>query len=261
MSRGSLTGYDNTDAASGEADQEVFLYDSTANAGAGELRCVSCNPSGARPLGRALAVKGLEGLWAAARIPTWQSQLHGSRVLSEDGQRLYFNSFEGLVSHDTNGQEDVYQWEAPGSGDCTQESPSFIESSGGCLSLISSGESPNGSELVDIGANGDDVFFKTSAGLVPQDSGLIDVYDARVDGGFPPPEEPQGPCEGEACAPPAAAPNDPTPASAGFRGAGNPAPEGKRLRKACPKGKRKVRKAGKTRCVKRQSKRHRRAAR
>jgi DNA-binding beta-propeller fold protein YncE len=249
MSRGSLTGYDNTDAVSKQADQEVFLYDATANGGAGELRCVSCNPSGARPVGRKLTQKLLETLWAAARIPTWQSQLHGSRVLSEDGQRLYFNSFEGLVSHDTNGQEDVYQWEAPGSGDCTAQSPSFLESSGGCLDLISSGGSPNGSELVDIGANGDDVFFKTSASLVPQDSGLIDVYDARVGGGFPPPEEPPGPCEGEACAPPAAAPNDPTPASAGFRGAGNPAPE-RRLRKACPKGKRKVRRAGKTRCVK-----------
>jgi hypothetical protein len=259
MSQGSPTGYDNTDAVSGEADREVSLYDSTANGGAGELRCVSCNPSGARPVGRLFNVPGLakSSVAVAARIPTFQSQLNGQRVLSDDGRRLYFNSYEGLVSHDTNVQEDVYQWEAPGSGDCDEESPSFLKSSGGCLSLISSGESPKGSELVDIGTNGDDVFFKTSAGLVPQDRGLIDIYDARVNGGFPPPEEPPAPCEGEACAPPAAAPNDPTPASAGFRGAGNPAPEGKRPRKSCPKGKRKVRKSGKTRCVKRQSKRHR----
>jgi hypothetical protein len=249
MSRGSLTGYDNTDAVSEQADAEVFLYDSTANGGAGKLSCVSCNPSGARPAGRRLTQKLFETVWAAARIPTFQSQLNGQRVLPDDGRRLYFNSYEGLVSHDTNGQEDVYQWEAPGSGDCTQESPGFLESSGGCLSLISSGESPKGSELVDIGTDGGDVFFRTSAGLVPRDSGLIDIYDAKVGGGFPPPEEPPAPCEGEACAPPAAAPNDPTPASAGFRGAGNPAPEGKRPRKSCPKGKRKVRKAGKSRCV------------
>ena len=47
----SLTGYDNTDAASGEPDAEVYLYDAEPAASA-QLRCVSCNPSGARPSGR-----------------------------------------------------------------------------------------------------------------------------------------------------------------------------------------------------------------
>src|SRR5690606_30207752 len=42
-----LTGYDNIDSASGKADAEVFLYDAEAR----DLRCVSCNPSGARPRG------------------------------------------------------------------------------------------------------------------------------------------------------------------------------------------------------------------
>ena len=42
------TGYDSTDAASGEADTEVFLYSAADD----ELDCVSCNPSGARPAGR-----------------------------------------------------------------------------------------------------------------------------------------------------------------------------------------------------------------
>jgi hypothetical protein len=253
MSVGRLTGYDNTDAASKQADAEVFLYDATADGGAGKLICASCNPSGVRPTGQPLPqLQGAPSLlWAAARIPYFESSLYGQRVLSEDGRRLYFNSHEGLVSRDTNGQEDVYQWEAVGSGSCqSTASPSYSPPNGGCLDLISSGESPNGSELVDIGTNGDDVFFKTSSGLLPQDSGLIDIYDARVNGGFPLPENPPAPCEGEACAPPAVAPNDPTPSSSAFHGAGNPAPEGK-PRKGCAKGRRKVRRAGKTRCVRR----------
>jgi NHL repeat len=259
MSRGSLTDYDNTDAVSKQADQEVYLYDSTANGGDGKLICASCSPSNARPVGQQLTQKLYEGDWAAARIPGWESQLYGQRVLTDDGARLYFNSFEALVSRDTNGQEDVYQWEAPGSGDCTTKASSYAQSNGGCISLISSGESPKGSELVDIGSNGRDVFFKTSASLVAQDKGLIDIYDARVSGGFPPPPEPPAPCEGDACASPTAPPNDPTPASAGFRGAENPKPQGTSPRKACPKGKRKIRRAGKQRCVqqkKQQRKRH-----
>ena len=44
MSDRSLTGYDNRDAASGQPDTEVFLYDEAT----GQLKCVSCNPTGAR---------------------------------------------------------------------------------------------------------------------------------------------------------------------------------------------------------------------
>ena len=47
MSERSLTGYDNVDAASGQADEEVFLYDAVT----GGLSCVSCDPTGARPHG------------------------------------------------------------------------------------------------------------------------------------------------------------------------------------------------------------------
>ncbi len=41
QSRAPLTGFDNTDAASGKADVEVFAYEA-----GGELLCVSCNPAG-----------------------------------------------------------------------------------------------------------------------------------------------------------------------------------------------------------------------
>ncbi len=216
-------GYDNTDIASGEADAEVYLYDATADGGSGKLRCVSCNPSGARPGGQEYGegVNGNPPPWAAAIVPRPQTQLYQSRYLSDDGSRVFFNSFDALVLGDTNGRMDVYQWEALDSGGCGKESPSYAPGSEGCLSLISSGQSPADSEFLDAGPSGDDVFFTTAEGLLPQDYGLIDVYDARVNGGFPPPPDPPAACEGEACQGPLQAPNDPTPASAAFQGAGN----------------------------------------
>jgi hypothetical protein len=224
MSRGSLTGYDNADVASAKPDAEVYLYDATANGGAGRLDCVSCNPSGARPAGRRTDARtdpqGAE-FWTAAAIPGWESQVQPSRVLADDGSRLFFESFEALVVADTNGAQDVYEWEAAGSGDCTEESGAFSPSAGGCVSLISSGESPKDSEFHDASADGRDVFFTTGSSLLPQDIGLIDLYDARAGGGFPPPPPPVPACEGEACQGPLAPPNDPTPGSSSFEGAGN----------------------------------------
>lgn len=245
MSRGSLTGYDNRDSASKQPDFEVYLYDAAQN----QLTCPSCNPSGARPEGRQLTQKLLENRWAAARIPVFESQLHGSRVISDDGSRLYFNSFEALVPIDTNSKEDVYQWQEPGSGSCTAQSPTYQEASGGCVDLISSGKSPQDSELVDISTDGHDVFFKTTESLVTQDPGLRDIYDARVEGGFPPLPPKPIICQGEACSElPAPAPPASAPASQAT-GPGNPSwPKPK---PKCPKGKHKVKaKNGKVRCVK-----------
>jgi hypothetical protein len=92
---------------------------------------------------------------------------------------------------------------------------------GGCIALISSGESPSDSLVIDSSPDGRDVFFTTNASLLPQDPGLIDIYDARAEGGFPAPAGPLAACEGEACQGPLSPPNDPTPASSSFHGAGN----------------------------------------
>ncbi|HEU4906989.1 MAG TPA: hypothetical protein VFT19_12865 [Solirubrobacterales bacterium] len=219
LSAAPLTGYDNTDLNSGQADAEVYLYD-RAGGGAGELVCASCNPSGARPQGVNLAGGSLV-YWGAAKIPGWRSQTHPGSALSATGDRLFFESFDALVLGDTNGSKDVYQWEAPGSGDCTTESAHYFEANQGCLSLIGSGQSPGDSIFIDATPSGSDVFIATEASLLPQDYGLADVYDARVDGGFPPPPASPPACEGEACQAPPAAPDDPTPASATFEGAGN----------------------------------------
>jgi DNA-binding beta-propeller fold protein YncE len=241
----SLTGYDNKDVASRERDAEVFLYDASAEGGEGKLSCVSCNPSGARPAGSILDPPGTPPApaWVAAWVPNWPSAFYASRALSDNGRRLFFESFDALVLEDTNGKGDVYQWEAPGKGGCTPESAAFVEAAGGCIDLISSGESPQDSRFVDASSDGNDVFFKTEASLWPADAGLIDIYDARVNGGFIPPDPPAPICEGEACQSPPAPPAELTPASAAVEGPGN---------RVKPKKCRKGRRHGKPRCLKKQ---------
>jgi DNA-binding beta-propeller fold protein YncE len=222
MSKAGLTGYDNIDAHSGQADGEIFVYDATADEGAGRLDCVSCNPTGQRPAGHEIPIEGFEsGGWAAALLPPYETELYGSRVASDDGTRVFFDAYEALVPHDTNGVEDVYEWEAQGAGSCTSESAVFSVLDGGCVSLISSGESPTPSEFVDASPSGSNVFFTTASSLVAQDPGLIDIYDARVDGGFPPIPGLPSICEGEACQGAPSPPLDTSPASASFSGPGD----------------------------------------
>jgi hypothetical protein len=235
MSTATLTGYDNSDANNGRALAEVFAYDATANGGQGQLRCVSCNPSGQRPVGRNIRLEARDTpLWSAALLPTYYTDQYGSRVISDDGKRVYFNAYDALLPSDTNGKADVYQWEAPGSGSCTEASPAYSPLNEGCVSLISTGESVADSEFVDASPDGRDVFFTTGASLLPQDPGLIDIYDARAGGGYPPPPGQPAACEGEACQGPLSPPNDPTPASAAFNGPGNVREAGK---PRCRKGK------------------------
>jgi hypothetical protein len=251
MSKASLTGYDNTDAVSGLPDSEVFHYDATADAGEGEIQCVSCNPSFSRPVGGPARIADVSKYQAAGWIPTWPSQLYPSRVVSDDGNRIFFNSFDALVARDDNESADVYEWEAPGSGDCELGGYAYVETAGGCVNLISSGASPRDSEFVDASASGDDVFFKTTESLVPQDPGLLDVYDARVDGGLPspPPPAPEPSCEGEECMGSAGSePDHPTPQSFAFVGPGNVVDKGHKPKK-CPKGKHRVQRNGKSTCV------------
>lgn len=217
MSRQPLTGYDNRDAASGERDAEVFLYDAEANGGAGKLTCASCNPTGARPNGAKLAADGSmpygasgstsrkPGEWMAAWLPDWmglsgfQGAPHQPRYLSDSG-RLFFNSYDALAPQDTNGAGDVYEWEPAGVGGCTASSATYSERDAGCVSLISSGASNRESAFVDASESGDDAFFLTASRLVGRDyDTAYDLYDARVGGGFPE-EEPPTPCEGgESC--------------------------------------------------------------
>ena len=226
MSDRSLTGYESADQDSGEFLDQVFLYDAEKD----ELRCLSCNSSGARPSGGGIAdtLHGSLGSLlkiseVAAWIPTWENALHKLRPISTDGDRVFFNSFDALVPHDTNGLQDVYQWEEPGTGSCDVGDPEFSELNEGCVSLISTGQSPKPSEFTEASQDGSSAFFETESSIHSEDSGLNDIYVARVGGGFLRPSSPI-PCVGDACQSVPPAPDDPTPASAGFRGAGDPPP-------------------------------------
>ena len=247
MSERPLTGYDNRDAQSGRPDQEVFLYHAAAGAGGeGDLLCASCNPTGARPHGLEFeqissSSSGLAALsstfpptaWIAANLPAWSAYsgengvLYQSRYLSDSG-RLFFNSSDALVPQDSNGTEDVYQYEPPAGGEeappgdtCALSSPTYSPASQGCVSLISSGASAEQSAFLDASESGDDVFFLTAAQLSRRDTDTaLDVYDARVGGGEPQPARPVE-CEGDGCQLPAVPPADPTPGSLTFHGAGN----------------------------------------
>jgi hypothetical protein len=242
MSRASLTGADIKDISSGEADAEVYRY-STADH---SLSCVSCTPTGVRSTGRQFVLNKAEtGYWYASSIPGWEFQLHAARVIAAGGDWVFFNSFNRLVPADTNRAQDVYQWEAVGSGTCTEASFDYSSPASGCISLISSGQDPGDSEFIDAGLDGRDAFFVTGAGLVAQDPGQIDLYDARAGGGFASPVAAKE-CSGEECQQPASPPQVPTSASEGAN-AGNPKP-----RPHCKKGF--VRKHHK--CVKKHKKRH-----
>jgi hypothetical protein len=260
---GSPTGYDNTDVATGDADAEVYLYDASAKGGEGELVCASCNPTSARPKGREFELYDGEQNAGpvAATIPGLQSSFYGTRALAEDGKRLFFESFDALLPRDTNGKLDVYEWEAPGTGSCSEAAATFSTANEGCIYLISTGKSASDSSFLDATPSGSDAFFTTDESLLGQDKGARDVYDARIGGGLPAPQGPPPACEGEECQPPSSAPNDKTPASASFHGQGSPTRPGS---PRCRKGTKKVRAKGKTRCVKphkAKSKRHRAANR
>jgi hypothetical protein len=166
------------------------------------------------------------------------------------------------VARDTNGRQDVYEWERAGSSkECEEDGAElFAEGAGGCLSLISSGQSPADSYFADADPEGHDVFIRTASSLLPQDPGLIDLYDAREEGGLPPPPQRRPSCEGEACQSPSAPPTDATPASAGHEG--EEEIEEAAAKRSCPRGKRLVRRAGKSRCVPKHARHnHRRAHR
>jgi hypothetical protein len=186
------------------AELYLYSYDS------GEVVCVSCNPSGALPAGSAsFETRALTSKGQSEYLPA---------PLSEDGRRVFFNSRDALVPRDANGKVDVYEY----------------DTESGKLFLVSSGQCNCDSLFEAASPDGKDVFFATTEQLVARDTdNLYDVYDARVGGGIAIQNQLPAPgCEGDACQPPPATPDSPTPASAGFSGPGNPpAPRAKPQKK------------------------------
>jgi hypothetical protein len=226
---GQPTGYDNEGpcAEGGPGPcSEIYRY----RYGGPTPSCISCD-LGASPLGAATlqSTVSLQGSPQKATLPR--------RNLSADGDRIFFETPDPLVSADTNGEagcpivepefevhacQDVYEWEAQGTGSCRSASEN-----GGCLYLISTGESPDPSYFADAGTEGEDVFFFTSQPLVGQDADdAVDIYDARVGGGIASQSpSPATSCTDEGCKSSMPSPPQvPSPGTPGFVGPPNPIP-------------------------------------
>lgn len=202
--------------------RQIFLYDAVA----GTLTCASCLPGGSAPPGPS-AIPG--------PISTTEAEAPGylPRGLTDKGQ-LFFTTTQPLLSTDTDGVADVYEHRQ------------------GELHLISDGSGAGPSYFFDASVGASDVFFATSDALVRSDTdNALNLYDARIGGGFAEPPAPGPDCAaGELCrSAGAGAPSTGILATPTNAGSGNVVPR----RKRC-KGD-KVRRKG--RCGKKKQRQHR----
>jgi hypothetical protein len=153
---------------------EMYAYDASTD----RLKCVSCAPVG--PTSAAATVEphttdGTASMVIGGLRP---------RFLTSDGKRVFFSTAESLVADDTNGVADVYEY-------------NFERDR---VSLVSSGSGVEGTYFADASPDGSDVFITTSQVLLGRDmDGLVDLYDARVNGGLPEPPRTTDPCSGDGC--------------------------------------------------------------
>jgi hypothetical protein len=135
-----------------DAESDVYRYD----ADQGSITRLSAGPAGGN------------GPFAATARPV--SARGGSlrQGLSEDGRRAFFSTAESLLTEDRNEATDVYEW------------------FGGALSLVSSGQGSDPAEFASTSPDGSTVLFRTAASLLPRDrdGGDLDLYAARIGGGF-----------------------------------------------------------------------------
>jgi hypothetical protein len=218
---------------------QAFRYDSATDV----IQCISCaSPFDPEPRlnssfgGRTWYPRG----GAVDGTPT-------ITFVSGDGHFAFFSTPSRLVAADLDGEHrvesvrdheehgdeenetsvssDIYEWRADGVDGCGQ-----IQ---GCLALITDGRGGFQNLLLGTADEGRDVFFSTASRLVSSDNDTaIDIYDARIGGGSPPPPSLPVECEASACSIPPGAPNDATPSSLTFTGAGNvlqPAPVATRV--------------------------------
>lgn len=183
------SGYEN------KSDSEVYEYTAPspgeeAQGKAGGLVCASCDPTGAAPSGSAfIAGTGME---TNGFTPVGASNLfHHVRALSDNGTRVFFEAppfaSETVTDSEETQTTKVFEYEQDSEGSCT--------SADGCVYRISAANNPVQDLFLDASATGDDVFFSSYSQLASSDrDDLVDVYDARVDGGFPA-SEPVGECE------------------------------------------------------------------
>jgi hypothetical protein len=195
-----------------ENDLQVFRYDDES----GELTCVSCLPPGA-PRDRASEIGG--AFFDTPSLYTWD-QTPPYTVASDE--YVFFESTTQLVPRAVNATGgDIEDAGAKGGGNNTIVADVY-EWHNGKVSLISSPNDSFSQHLLGASEDGSNVFFESHQQLVPQDiDNSGDIYDARIDGGFPQAVE-SAACQGDTCVHPPPALNDPTPGSLSFSGPGNP---------------------------------------
>ena len=231
---------------------QAFRYDGVDHV----VECVSCVSSFDPEPKQDAWLGDLEGL------PEVNGGLPDFTAVSENGEFAFFTTISELVPQDVDGEipaeyngqntggyinvgghsspsTDVYEWRAGGVDGC-----GVVE---GCLSLITDGRGGYLNLLLGVADEGRDVFFYSRSLLSPLDHGIEgsigegNVYDARVDGGYPGPVSRAVECEGDACSTPPSPPVDSTPSSFTFTGMGNVVKEpasGKVVKKSvkCKKG-------------------------
>ncbi len=177
--------------------------------------------------------------------------LHMPLAVSDDGAYVVFQSIDGLTPGALNGEaNNVYEYHD------------------GNVYLISDGQDNTSVVRVrGLSPSGQDIFFETADRLVPQDLDTQeDLYDARIDGGFPAPVSLLPSCTGDACQGPLSpAPVLLSPGSE-FQAGGNPplaepTLAAKPIPKAKPKGCRRGFVKKQTKCVKRPKAKAKRSAR
>jgi hypothetical protein len=229
-------------ASGPEADtagtRDIYRYDSETGqllrVSVGESSFPASNNGNTPGMDARLAGLPAEGVGGAtgafADINDW------NRAISSDGSRIVFSTPQRLQADDVNTGTnpscygsvsstgvsttgcDVYEWHEKAGATSTENQ--------GEVHMISDGQSDTVTEgAAGMSASGSDIFFFTRTPLVGQDADqLIDVYDARIGGGFPAPT-PEASCSGEACQGSASSgPAFGAPGSSSFTGGGNLTP-------------------------------------
>jgi hypothetical protein len=170
----------------------IYEYDYATE----DIACASCRANGTKSLGNANLSSVTFG---------WPNCCVNPRNIADDGQ-VFFITADRLIAADETFSTDVYMYYK------------------GRLSLISPGVGERDSYMGDNSADGSNIFFLTRSAMAPQDvdSEELDLYDARIDGGFLVPPPAAAPCQGEACRGAASKPPPPSaPTTPSFIGADN----------------------------------------
>jgi hypothetical protein len=188
--------------ACGVGCMELYRYDSADQS----LECVSCRHGG-------FTGSGLSGAPVAFL----------AYFMSADGETIEFSTAAPLLSEDVNNTLDVYVWDH------------------GVVHLVTDGvtEFPSGVGAPNpfgVSADGRDVFFSVAAPLTGfEHDGVANLYDARINGGFPRPVPPAHCTEDSCQGPLQAAPGLTSPGSSGLQGPGNATEQQRKARKKAHK--------------------------